>query len=320
MKNVLKHSLLIASTLLLSLSGFSQFGQLKKFDFSVLEGKTLYIPTYEVSAKFAKRMARKGKVQEINDAKAEAEKYNKAWKEAMAESSYSATDYEIRAFNQRDLNRSKDPKAMIMYYYVDDNGNTSACLAVTGPKKVTVARSVINGFDLSDKNDIRLMMNMLNESMITATEVQDGGQKVGYKNLRNKYKQRVVEFIDGIGDKTFLVSKSEHKKPKKASERNSDLRLALKSWSLSKYELKTEAEINEKRLEGDEDSYYWRDIPYYTNNILITYHINYIISTANDEVLFAFMGKKRLKPATLKEIENKLKSKSAKYKKQLQEG
>ena len=146
--------------------------------------------------------------------------------------------------------------------------------------------------------------------------MNEEGDKASRKNVRSKYKQAVVDFYDSMDGRTFLVPKSEHKNEKKAAERTADLEEALKtSWKLSKYEMTTSEEIEKKRLNGDPDSYYWRDFPIYTNTI--TYHYNVVLSTDGDAVLFAFLGKKRLKPTTLDTMQRKFTAKVEKYKRQL---
>jgi len=296
---------------------FGQLNPLKKFDLSLLEGKVLYIPTYEVSKKYTAKMSKRGKFDKLADAKAEIEAYNKAWKEAMAESSYDATDYEMRGFDYKKMFKSKDPKAILLYYVSDKYGNEYAKLIATGPKKKVIAHSMITGLNFYDKNDIRLMMNMLNESMTTAAEIQGEGDKASFKNIGKKYKEALVEWAEDMESKTFLVPKSEHKNKKKADSRNADLEAALKNWKISKYEFTTEEEINNKRTEGDENSYYWKTFRVYTSSALITLNYNLILSTDSDDMIVGFMGKKRLKPATLDLIQNKITAKVEKYKKQL---
>ncbi len=308
---------LILSTLLIASSSYAQFGSPKKFDFSILENKTLYIPTYEASSKFISKMRKRGKYKKITEVKRKAEHYNTVWKEAMAESSYDATNYEIKPFNRKELIRSKDEEAVLLNFYTDQYGNRYAGLTVTNPKTIVIATALITGLDLSSKNDIRLMINMLNESLNTASELYEEGKKVGRKNVRSKYKERLVNFYDEIDDKVFLVPRARHKNPKKAASRNADLRSALKSWKLSDYEFTTTANVQAKRIEGDPDSYYWKSIPIYTQNPLITYHYNLILSTDGDEIIVGFMGKKRLKSATLDKIQNKITNKAERYRKKL---
>ncbi len=310
----------IISTLILVLVAnvcFAQLVAVKRFDYSILKDKVLYLPTYETSEKYISRMSKRGKFDKITDAKEKVAAYNKAWEEAMAESSYDATDYEIRAFSPKELIKKKDPKALILWYYTDRYGNRTAMLTVTGPKRKVIAKSIITGLDLTDKNDIRLMMNMLNDSMNTAAEIQDEGEKSSRRNIRSKYKEALVEWSEGVSEKTFLVPKSEHKKAKKAEARNADLEAALKNWKLSKYELTTEEEVNNRRIEGDENSYYWKTFRFYTGNALIIYNYNLILSTDGDDLIAAFLGKKRLKPATLDLIQKKITNKVERYKKQL---
>ncbi|WP_146239109.1 hypothetical protein [Putridiphycobacter roseus] len=308
--------LLLGGLLFASQSIFGQFAPVKGFNFSQLEGKKLLVPTYAVSASFAKKMIKKGKLDDLASSEDKVAAYNRNWEEAMAESSYDASDYEITGYDRKKLIKEKNQEAILLYYYYDDYGNRTANLMVTHPKKKTIARVLTNGMDLSDKNDIRLMINMLNEALNTSVELENEGNK-NYKGARNKYKENFVSFYEGIEDKTFLVPKSEHKNEKKATQRTADLKSALNSWKLSEYELTTTSEIENKRIEGDEDAYYWRDIPYYTQNILVVYHYNYIISADSDDVLFMFLGKSRLKPATLEKIESKMAKKYARYKSQL---
>jgi len=320
MKKVKIH-ILTLTLLFISNIGIAQIAAVKKFDYSILEDKVLYIPSYELSEGFISRMTKKGKFDKLASRQEKVDLHNKAWKEAMAESSYDATDYKIGGFDEKDqkkLFKDKDPKAIFLQYYTDKYGNEQAMLVVTGPKKKIIARSVITGLDLSEKNDIRLMINMLNESMNTASEIQDEGGKASRKNFRSKYKVALVEWAKDLENKTFLVPKSTHKKAKKAEERNADLEAALKNWKLSKYEFTTEEEINNKRIEGDENSFYWKTFRIYTNSPLIIFNYNLILSTDGDDIITGFLGKKRLKPTTLDLIQNKITSKVERYKKQLE--
>jgi len=170
-----------------------QLTPIKSFDFSLLEGKKLFIPTYEASQKFIAKMAKKGKLDEIEDAKAAAENYNKMRSEAMAESSYDDTDYEIKAFDAKSLMKAKDKEAMFLRLYQDDYGNRTASITVCSPKKQVIASTIINGLYLGEKNDIRLMINMLNESLNTAAEIQDEGGS-SRKDVKSKYKENVITF------------------------------------------------------------------------------------------------------------------------------
>lgn len=311
----LSRILLLLSALLISTLSFAQLGSVKKFDFSLLEGKVLYIPTYEASSSFIAKMKKKGKYRKISDVKRKVALYNKVWEEAMAESSYDATDYEIRPFDRKKLVKTKDKTALLLYYFIDEYSNRWAFIMATSPKKQVVASALINGLDLSEKNDVRLMMNMLNDSMNKALELNEEGQKASRRGMKSKYKQRLVDFYDNIEDKIFLVPRSRHKNPKRAAARNADLRAALKNWKLSDYEFTTTANIESQRVEGNPDTYYWRAFPYHTQNG--SGYFNFILSTDGDEVIFQFVGKKRLKPSVLDKIQTKITAKAERYRKQL---
>ena len=108
----------------------------------------------------------------VHEALKSAETFNKTWKEAMAESSYDATDYEIRGFDAKKLIKTKNREAIMLEYY--SNGlNDVAYLTVTHPKRQVIASAQINGINLDEKNDIRFMINMLNESLNTAAELEE---------------------------------------------------------------------------------------------------------------------------------------------------
>lgn len=315
MKKLLLATLMACLSIVSSVNG--QLAAVKKFDYSILKDKILYIPTYEVSKKIIDRMAKRGRFDKIKDTKSAEIHYNKIWREAMAESSYDATKYEIKSFDQRKLIKSKDPKAILLYFILDEYGNKRASMMVTGPKKKVIANTIITGLDLSDKNDIRLMMNMLNESLNTAAEINEEGNKSTRKANVNKYKLSLIAWSKNMKDKTFLVPASEHKNAKKRVKRDEALKEALQYWHLTKYKFTTEAEINKKRVEGDKDSFYWKSFPIYTNSPLITYHYNVILSTDGDDVIMVFLGKKRLKPAALEQTQKKIKAKVEKYEKQM---
>jgi len=309
-------SLLTTFTLLFLFVCQGLDAQVKKFDYSLLEGKILYLPTYEVSEKFKAKMSKKGKYEKLANKQEKVDQYNAAWKQAMAESSYEVTDYEIRAFDQKKMIKEKNRKAILLTFQQDDAGNASALMVVTHPKRLYIATAFINGLDLTDKNDIRLMMNLLDDNLSTNASLDEEGEK-GFFGTRKKYKENVVKFYDSIKEMTFLIPEATHKKQAKADKRNADLKEALKTWSLCKYEFTTQEAIEEKRLEGDPSSFYWRDFPIYTENPLITYHYNFILSTEGDVLLVGFLGKKRLKPATLEQIQKKIVAKGEKFKKQL---
>ncbi len=290
----------------------AQLNPIKRFDFHLLKDKVLYIPKYSESSDYAKRLIKKGKFDKLKDVNQRIEAYNTIWEEAMAESSYDATPYEIKEFSWNKLVKEKNKEAMVLSYNSDRYGNWYAQIMVITPKKRAIARTVINGLDLSSKEDIRLMINLLNHSLSTAAQLEEEGNK-SIKAIKSKYKEYLVTFFERMKDMTFLVPKSEHKKPKKAEQRNADLADALKAWHISKYKLTSKKEVEEKRLEGDTDSYYWKNFNFYTKSPLITYRLNYILTAEKDEVVFYFMGTKRLKPSTLKEIQTKITKRAIRF-------
>lgn len=321
---ITSQQLIILFAWLFTFNSFAQdINSVKKFDFSLLEGKVLLIPTYQASATFIAKMKKKGKYQDISDAKSKAAHYNKIWKEAMAESSYDATDYEIKAFNSDKLVRTKNKTALLLYYYKDSNTNKWAKIISTSPRKQIVASALINGLDLSDKNDIRLMMNLLNDSMNQALEVKEDGQKTSKKGMKNKTNQRLANFYDNMKDKTLLIPKVRHINPKKEKAKNTELKATLENWKLSNYKITTKVQIEEERSKGNPDTFYWRAFPYWVSpkNPGISRpntYFNVLLSSDGDKVIFKHPGKEQPTPSVFKKIQTKIIAKVERYKKQLE--
>jgi len=312
-------TLIVFAAMMLTVPAFAQFGHMKKFDYRLLENKTLLIPEWDVKQRWAKRMLKKGKFTAIDNAEAQAQAYNDLWKKAMAESSYDASDYEIRAYDQRALLKEKNEEAMLLYYRIDEYDNVTANLLVTGPQKLLVATSIINGIDLGDANDVKLMMNMLNYSLNVNTELEEEGKDAGYSNIRSKYKSNYVAFFEGIADKTFLVPRFKHKNEKKEAKINAEIKAALKeAWTISKYEFVTDDEIEKRRRNGDTEAFYWRNFNVYTNSPLITYRFNVLFTADRDEMIVGFIGKKALKGAAIEKTQDKMTKRYERFKRQLE--
>ena len=96
----------------LSINASAQVGLLGSgsFDFSELKNKTLYIPVWEPDARWAKKMMKRGKFKDLKSKEEQAAYYNTIWEEAMAESSYDATDYKITGFDAKKLLKEKNKK------------------------------------------------------------------------------------------------------------------------------------------------------------------------------------------------------------------
>ncbi len=309
---------------LLFVSGFNnaldaQLNPVKYFDYNLLKDKVLYIPKYQPDSRIAKKYLKKGKFSELKSLEEKVAYYNKIWNEAMAQSSYDATAYEIRGFDPKKLIKEKNKEAILLYNFVDQYSNEIAQLIVTGPKKQLIAQTIINGLDLSDPDDIKLMMNMLNFSLNETAEIDAENGSKSYSGLRNKYKENFVEFYDNIANMTFLVQKFESDNEKKDKKKNAELEEALESWTLCKYELLTEKEIQERRLDGDDKSFYWKNFNYYTKSAMMTYRFSYLLTTERDEALafFYYLGSQKLKPSVLNKIQNKITKKGERFKKQL---
>jgi hypothetical protein len=311
----------------ISFNAVGQISQLKKFDYNLLKNKVLYIQKFSENDESIKKYFKKKGAAKKASLQANIEMYNKLWTDAMAKSSYDATPYEIRDFDSQKLFKEKNKEAIILTYSVDKFGNEFADLFITGPKKVHIANTLINGLNLFDVNDLSLMMNMLNYTLNELAEIDATTKDKSRSGLWGKAKENMVQFYSNISQQTFYVVKedglddmdkliekyekdpelkndpeikklisknkkspSEKKKAlEKANEANKDIEEALKeNWTLCKYEMISEEDFIKKKEEGVANGFYWKSFRYYTNNILLTYKFRYLLTMDRDEVVFFY--------------------------------
>jgi hypothetical protein len=188
-----------------------------------------------------------------------------------------------------------------------------------GPDNTKViTRALITGVDLTKVEDIRLMINMLNFSLNEASELQENELTTSYSDVRNNYKKNFLEFYDNISNLTFLAVLDESENEKRANKRNEDIKEALEEWNLSNYEIITKEALEQRRLNKEKGSFYWRTFAMRTQSPLIVLQINVILNTENDEVyFFKEWGSRRLKGSTINDIQDNIKNRAERYKKQL---
>lgn len=287
----------------------------------MLEGKVLYIPqlNFDEDSNKIQRFLKNEKFDKIATEKEKIEEYNRIWKLAMEQSSYNATPYEIVDFNFKELKKAKDPKALVLKYFTDGFYNNWVSLVSMGPDNTKdIARALITGIDLTKVEDIRLMMNMLNFSLNEASELQENELTTSYSDVRNNYKKNFLKFYENISNLTFLAVMDESENEKKADKRNEDIKEGLQEWNLSKYEIITKEALEQRRLNKEKGSFYWRSFAMRTQSPLIVIQINVILNTENDEVYFyKELGSRRLKGSTIIDIQDNIKNRAERYKKQL---
>lgn len=288
----------------------------KGFDFSTLENKVLYIPEYSVDDQYSKKLMKKGKFEKLESYEAKVALYNENWNEAMAMSSYDATPYEIRAFDFSKLKKEKNEKVLVLRYGQDDYGNLSVYLWSTGPKPQMVVATNINGIDLSEASEIRLMMNMLNYSLNEKMDLENAGKKTNNSGTRNKYKENVVAFGKDMEGKSFLITPVEHKDEDKAAAKNAELKEAAKMWHISDVKFISHEELETLRSEEDANSYYLRNFPVYMQYGIVM-NFNVLFTTAGDEMIVGFLGSKKIKASKLDDIQDKILKKIAKFSKDI---
>lgn len=307
--------------LLFKVVAYSQFSPIKNFDYKLLEGKVLYIPqlNFDKDSNKIQRFIKNERFDKIATEKEKIEEYNRVWKLAMEQSSYNATTYEIVDYNYNELRKTKDPKALVLRFYTDGFYNNWVSLVSMGPENTRdVARALITGIDLTKVEDVRLMVNMLNFSLNEASELQENDLTTSYSDVRNNYKKNFLAFYEKISELTFLAVMDESDNEKKAERRNEDIVEALQDWNLSKYEIISKEDLEKRRLNKETGSFYWRSFAMRTQSPLIVLQMNVILNTENDEVyFFKEWGSRRLKGSTIIDIQDNIKNRAERYKKQL---
>jgi hypothetical protein len=311
---------LVLSLLLFKIAVYSQFSPIKNFDYKLLENKILYIPqlNFDEDSNKIQRFLKNERFDKIVTEKEKIEEYNRIWKLAMEQSSYNATPYEIVDFNYKELRKAKDPKALVLKFFTDGFYNDWVSLVSMGPDNTRdIARAIITGIDLTKVEDIRLMINMLNFSLNEASEFQED-ESTSYYDVRKNYKKNFLDFYENISDLTFLAVIDESENEKKADKRNENLKEGLQEWNLSNYEIITKEALEQRRLNKEKGSFYWRSFAMRTQSPLIVLQINVILNTENDEVyFFKELGSRRLKGSTIIDIQDNIKNRAERYKKQL---
>lgn len=296
-----KKILLTGIMVIFALSLFSQqFGPkpIKSFDNKLLKNKMLLIPEYEQMAGLIKEDAFSAFE---TDKKVDAE-YQRRWDEAIKLSDWDLTDYKITRVMRDKLKKEKDKTALILYFESDFYKNLYANLVVTEPKYKMIAQVPVNGFDFSNIDDLRLMMNMLTFAVVKSGKFNDPEFKELYKNHVFIYRNNVKRFSDGIKKKVFMVPM--YSKERQNFEKiNEKINTYLKEeWKLSEFDFVSTSELENRKGSENFDGYYLKSIPIYTSNAMMPYNY-FVLLTPGQTVLHCQMGEKELNAGTLKLIQ-----------------
>jgi hypothetical protein len=314
--------------------GYAQTSRrLDAFDFSLLKEKTLLIKPFGFDPKFDKEYEKKNKFDKAVTLDEKKAAYTNAWKEALAISSYDATQYEFRNYSLSKLYKEKNDKVAVLLFHIDEASNRHVYLHIVGPKKLTIAHALINGLNLNNIDDIKLMFNMLNYSLNTSVALDAEGSKVSLSNTYAKYKENLVSYYDNLGNKTFLVprlepdsiAKNQEKEKEKIALENVKLEEGIKMWTLSNYELMSIDEINERRKADGSNCFYWRNMNYYillnmgyVSFPILGARINMLFTADKDEQIFQYAGgDKDFNEKSVQKLQTEFTKAADKYRKQL---
>ena len=296
-----KKLLLTGIIMIFSLSLFSQqFGPkaTKSFDSKILKNKTLLIPEYEQTAALIKE----GSFSNFEtDKKVDAE-YQRRWDEAIKTSCWDLTDYRITRVMRDKLKKEKDKTALILYFDKDFYNNIYVNLVVTEPSYRIIATVPVNGFDFSNIEDLRLMMNMLTFQVVKGGKFNDPGFKEMYKGHQFNYRKNIRKFSSELKKKVFLVPMY-GKEKQNFAKINEKLNNYLKAdWKVTDFDFVSTDELDNRKQAENFSGYYLKSIIIYTSNSMMPYNY-YVLISADNTVLYCQMGEKELSSSTLNLIQ-----------------
>ena len=320
--------------------------KVKPLDPEMMKGKVLYIHDFNPDDPKIQRWIRKEKTNNVKSAQYIADK----WKDVMQRSSWNATPYELKKFKDRDLISSRDINALILQLTTEtlycgggvQNHNHYAKILMTGPRQRIIASALINDLHVYMENDLCLIMNMLSHSLNEAMEAYSDENLSNRKKIKLGYQEDVVDFMDHINDKTFLVirlamreevfqrivnsgkyKKSTIKRWKQERKQNLAKDKAVEdilkgAWTLCDIRMVYKDKLDELRAKNDDKYFYWLNIQKANcSPIKIGTNHNHLFSCDGDKVLFAFKGKGKMKPSTVKDVQKNMIKQYDKYKKEI---
>ncbi len=300
----------LASTRAQSMGGLA-----KKFEWNELENRTLLIPTYNLSERYIEKLMKRSKNEKLANKQERADMFNTAWTEGLAESFYDATPYEIKSFDQKALIKSKSTKFMMLTFTEDKYGNVYVNVFLPGPKKKLIATTIVNGFNLYEKRDVRLMMNILNNSLLTAGQIYDEEGVVKRKDQKGKSIDYFQKFYADISNKTFYVPILTVEDSKKKYETiNAEVKETLANdWEICNSKQINHEELDEVKNSGNDDGFYIRVIRINTQ-YPFPFFYNLVLTTEKDGVLSGFIAKAHVRSSNIKKLQEKLQKWDNKFK------
>ncbi|MCB9034703.1 MAG: hypothetical protein H6553_12755 [Chitinophagales bacterium] len=93
-----------------------------------IKDKTLVIPMLNYSKDFESYLVKKGKISDLEKAKAKVEEYNEAWKKGISQSLYDATPYELSTdIEMSEIDKNSDKYLKLLFSY---NRKTSSFFTI----------------------------------------------------------------------------------------------------------------------------------------------------------------------------------------------
>lgn len=301
MKHIKAIALLKIMILLPAFLFAQEFGpkKVKAFDQKLVKGRTLLILPYD------KIPVKNADLNVFKAFKTDIQK-EREWKRmvdtAIKASCFDYFEYQVKDFFLDDMKKTKDKNVVLLYYTRDFYDNFYAEIAIVEPKYEILACVPINGLWLTDFNDLKLMFNMLQYSLVVNSGYYGNDAKPLYRGHKNKYEADLRQFCEKLRSKVFLFEKYD-KDVKGFAKKNEKMNTFLKmNWKLTTYEMASRKDI-EQRVKTGFDGFYMKSIYIYTANPKITYNYNLFLNGRSGNVLFIHQTNGLIPPAAFKYVQ-----------------
>jgi len=273
------------------------------FDYSTIEDKTLIIPKYDPKSIYGKNLVLNKQYEKFGSVNEKNSYYENMWDTAIQESSFSLCDYKIKNIDFETLSNVEKRKYVYLSYhktygyfyamvwFVDEKG-----------EELPLAMVLVNDFDLGDKNDIRLMFNIITQTitiykdqinkkmfsdMNSILEDKSIGKSGRLKAMNTEEVQnavneyfalQVLNYISEADEMTLLIPER---------YKSAGLDKELSKWKYSEYKYVPESFIEQKKENSDNNYRYLRAQS--AGSTLLASTTVWLLSTNNDRILYNFL-------------------------------
>lgn len=270
--------------------------------------KTLFIPEYNKRSIIESLVSKENKKEVVNE-------YENNWKEALDRSAFMIRNIQVGNLDYNNLT-DEERKSYVFLSYYETMGYKYALLWYLDEnnRELPATMFVINDMDFGNKNDLSLLLNILNQNLLFTNEyieaetfehlksiTEDNSLKNTDKlislstediqDAQNDFNAKLtINYASNYEDITLLI-------PEELN--NKQLEKSLKKWKYSSYKFMPASEI-EKMRTSNEEKYAYIKVQQAGKSIMKSV-IVYLLSTNEDRILYKYSDP-RFKDTELKDV------------------